>query len=133
MVSMNRLRDVAELEPPCPEAEVAAAEVELGISLPADHRQLLLLSNGLVAKNDRTVLYGARDLLERNRTFEVSEYAPGWLMIGDDSGGQAFLVDVTEKDRRVICVDMGSMVPEDGRCAGANLNAWAESGFPYEV
>ncbi|MHC6177203.1 DUF4303 domain-containing protein [Glutamicibacter sp. X7] len=41
---------------------------------------------------DGTTIYGPHSLAERNETFEVAEYAPGWVLIGDDSGGIGYLM-----------------------------------------
>ncbi|ROR93499.1 uncharacterized protein DUF4303 [Salana multivorans] len=42
--------------------------------------------------DDGTTVYGPDDLAERNETFEVAEYAPGWVLVGDDSGGSGYLM-----------------------------------------
>ncbi|MCX5238995.1 hypothetical protein OG824_27730 [Streptomyces prunicolor] len=38
------------------------------------------------------VIYGPQDILERNETYEVGEYQPDWILIGDDSGGRGLFV-----------------------------------------
>ncbi|MDH6579851.1 SMI1/KNR4 family protein [Kitasatospora sp. MAP5-34] len=38
------------------------------------------------------VIYGPQDLLERNETYEVREYQPDWVLIGDDSGGHGLFM-----------------------------------------
>jgi hypothetical protein len=85
-----------------------------------------------MAANDRVLLYAAEELAERNRTFEVAVYAPGWLMIGDDSGGRGFIIDMSGRDRRVLIVDHGSMVPADGYPVGNSLVEWLAAGMPDE-
>lgn len=42
--------------------------------------------------DDGTTVYGPDDLAERNETFEVAEYAPGWVLVGDDGGGSGYLM-----------------------------------------
>ena len=44
-------------------------------------------------RDDGLMIYAPEDLPERNRTYEVAQYLPGHLMIGDDSGGRGILVD----------------------------------------
>jgi hypothetical protein len=45
-----------------------------------------------LALQDWTTVYGVADLAERNATFETAGYCPGFLLIGDDSGGRGFLL-----------------------------------------
>jgi hypothetical protein len=37
-------------------------------------------------------LYALEDLLERNVTYEIKTYCPGFMSIGDDSGGRAIMI-----------------------------------------
>lgn len=41
---------------------------------------------------DGTAIYGPHTLVERNVTYEVDEYAPGWALVGDDGGGCGYLM-----------------------------------------
>lgn len=45
-----------------------------------------------VLLDDGTLIYGPDAIAERNATFEVAAYAPGWLLVGDDSGGLGYLM-----------------------------------------
>lgn len=45
-----------------------------------------------VALPDGTVIYAPEEIGERNETYQVAEYAPGWVLIGDDGGGRGYLV-----------------------------------------
>ncbi|WP_454300814.1 DUF4303 domain-containing protein [Salana multivorans] len=42
--------------------------------------------------DDGTRIYGPEEITERNETYQVAEYAPGWALVGDDSGGDGYLV-----------------------------------------
>ncbi|GAA1245919.1 hypothetical protein GCM10009665_40960 [Kitasatospora nipponensis] len=59
---------------------------------------------------DGVLVYGPLDILERNETYEVAEYQPQWVLIGDDSGGQGLFM------RRAS--PSGSR-PEDGTGTGS--------------
>jgi hypothetical protein len=48
--------------------------------LPLDYKDLLSMSNGIVFENG-LVIYSSEDVLERNATFEVEKYAPGFLRL----------------------------------------------------
>lgn len=80
------------LHPPAAEAAIDAAEDASTIPFPPDYRALLRITNGLHS-NGCLALYSAEDLATRNHDYEVPTCLPDYLMIGDDSGGQAILID----------------------------------------
>lgn len=70
---------------------------------------------------DGTTIYSPEDLLERNETFEVAEYSPGWVLVGDDSGGSGYLVRQTgpgfdpavgRAGAEVFRLDLGALTKE---------------------
>jgi SMI1 / KNR4 family (SUKH-1) len=132
MLSRDRLSEVAHLKPGCSDTELRDAEGALGFRLPESYVELLKLSNGLHALNDRVVLFSASELDERNSTYEVGEYAPGWVMIGDDSGGRAILLNARQDPIGVFIVGTGSMVPDDAEQLAPTIESWLDRGLPYE-
>lgn len=80
------------LNPPAAETAIDAAERAATIPFPSEYRALLRLTNGLHS-DGCLVLYTAGDLITRNHDYEVPTCLPDYLMIGDDSGGQAILID----------------------------------------
>lgn len=86
------------------------------------------LDNDL-AIGDYVVLYGPNHIEERNQTYEVQTYMPGWVAIGDDGGGQAILVKLDGSDS-VYCLGhgvLGSLPPE---MISESLATWVENGCP---
>lgn len=70
------------------------------------------LTPGLL-REDGLNLYGPHDFAERNATYEVAAYAPGWVMIGDDSGGAGLFVRSHGPDRHSVWrLGMGAICPE---------------------
>lgn len=67
--------------------------------------QFLELSNGLFG--DEITLLEAEDIQQRNIEYEVKEYLPNFLMIGDNGGGVAILMD--NKNQNIFAVGMGVM------------------------
>ena len=67
--------------------------------------QFLELSNGLFG--DEITLLEAEDIQQRNIDYEVKEYLPNFLMIGDNGGGVAILMD--NKNQNIFAVGMGVM------------------------
>lgn len=56
---------------------------------------------------DQVVVYAIDDVQERNHTFEVAQYFPRQIAVGDDSGGRLILVDRLA-DSGLWLVDAGS-------------------------
>jgi hypothetical protein len=48
---------------------------------------------------DLVKIYSTDEIAERQQTYEIAEYFPGYLMIGDDSGGRLILVDRSAIER----------------------------------
>ncbi|AZH80467.1 hypothetical protein CSX12_13195 [Microbacterium sp. Y-01] len=69
-------------------------------------------------------VYEAADIVERNVTFEVAEYAPGFVVFGDDSGGRGFLLHAATPDSPVYASDLGDLDPGRFDVVGEDLAAW---------
>lgn len=77
-------------------------------------------SNGVML-DDGTSIYAADEITERNATFQVAEYAPGWVLIGDDSGGRGYLMRHSPAQfhpatgrtgAEVFVLDLGALTPD---------------------
>ena len=78
---------------------------------------------------DLVLIYGTDSLIERNETHETREYCPGYLAIGDDSGGRVFLI-AREAKFTVYLSQMGSMDPHDFKSVSHNFRDWVATGCP---
>ncbi|MNF09415.1 hypothetical protein D3C80_2100740 [compost metagenome] len=56
----------------------------------------------------------------------MSTYAPGYLAIGDDSGGRSILISFTSEC--VCLVGQGSMDSDDFEMIGNSLACWLSKG-----
>lgn len=110
MIDVTLLRQVYDLHPPADPADIAAAQEDLGKAIPPAYAELLAISNGLSAVGGLTLLE-AEDIAQRNRDYEVAEYLPDYVMIGDDSGGVAILMK--HGAETIFEVDMGVMDESD--------------------
>jgi hypothetical protein len=74
--------------------DVEAAERDLGVRLPDDYRAFLRESDGIEGSSgpdgDYLMLWSAAELPTHNRGYQVSEFAPGLVLIGSNGGGDAF-------------------------------------------
>ena len=107
------------LNPSATEIDIEKVEKRLNAILPIPYKKLLQASNGL-ATNEGIVIYGTDDLLDRNETWETQEYAPGFVSIGDDSGGRVFLMSLSDKEE-ILIVDSGDMNPNHAELISTNL------------
>nr|WP_129692369.1 SMI1/KNR4 family protein [Gottfriedia acidiceleris] len=90
---------------------------------------LLQQVNGFLT-DEGVLIYGTQDLVERNLTYEVSEYATGYVAIGDDSGGTVFLMLQGKEMSQLITVDVGDMNPTNGKVLSTDLFKWIYEGCP---
>ncbi|MDE3722861.1 hypothetical protein PWG71_15840 [Nocardiopsis sp. N85] len=57
-------------------------------------------------------VYAAADLEERNTAYEVAEYAPGYPLVGDDSGGRGLPKRTGDPVSPVFASGLGDLAPE---------------------
>ena len=74
-----------------PATEVQIAAVGDNFPLPPDYVALLRSSNGLATTGCLTLL-SVEEIAARNADYAVQATLPDYVMIGDDSGGQAVLM-----------------------------------------
>lgn len=101
----------------------------MALSLPAPLVGLWEVTDGLMTDTGVTV-YSAGCIGERNATYEVTEYAPGFVLIGDDSGGRGFLLRADDPRAAVFSSDLGDLDPEDFDAESVDFASWIESLCP---
>ena len=87
---------------PASDIHIKEAESELNMVLPHTYKALLKQTNGCSVEGD-LLLYGTEDIVERNATWVVHHYASCYLAIGDDDGGQVFLMRGRRGEYSVDC------------------------------
>ncbi len=115
--------------PPSFNDDFAALERWLGQPLAPALRTHLIQANG-ASCGEYVCFYAPAELLERNKTYEVQSYCPGWLTIGDDGGGRAVMVSPGLEPATVFLVDHGSMAREEFHAVADELRAWIELDCP---
>ncbi|MFF0866222.1 hypothetical protein ACFYUV_31020 [Nonomuraea sp. NPDC003560] len=106
--------------------DVLRARAETATSLPAPLVALWSVRNGLHTECGVAV-YSAGDIGERNATYEVARYAPGFLLVGDDSGGRGFLLRADDPDSAVFSSGLGDLEPAGFDVVAADFPSWIES------
>jgi len=68
------------------------AAAELGIQLPSDYRSMMRRVNGGEAEFGQSwiVMWRVQDLVERNASYKVPEFAPGFTFFGSNGAGEAY-------------------------------------------
>ena len=107
---------------------VASTGQLIALADPAYQNWLNTLDDDLTVSNG-VLLYCHDTLPERNATFEVTDYAPGHLMIGDDGGGRGFLIACTGRPSPVFQVDHGSLQEDDFARVADTFIDWKAAGF----
>ena len=95
--------------------------------LPALYRAFLEANENDIAFGD-VLLYGRSSFIERNTTWEVKTYWPTVTAIGDNGGGQAFVID--HATGRVSMVDVGGMTEEISDPVADDFSHWLSAGCP---
>lgn len=95
MTSVPELLAEASLGPPATEAALANTERELGRSLPPEYRSLLSRCNGVDGPVGEgwLILHPVETLSEVQSRYADVEHLSGWLIIGSNGGGEAFVLD----------------------------------------
>jgi cell wall assembly regulator SMI1 len=102
-------------QPGATEELLNAVETQCGAKLPEDYRGFLTRYNGGEGFIGRhyLILWKAEELHQFNRDYQVSEYAPGFLMFGSTGGGDGFAFDTRTSPYRVMQVPFIGMSLDD--------------------
>lgn len=114
------------------EAVVAEIERWVGKPLPGFYRHFLLVHEEQIF-GQQVSLYTAESVIERNETYQTKEYCPGYITIGDDSGGRAFVISLSDIPRSVFVVGHGDMDPEEFELVANDFDVWVKHGCPYSL
>lgn len=111
------------------EKEITQIETWTNVKLPAVYRNFLQKHEESFF-GDRVLLYPADYLIERNETFETKLYCPGYIAIGDDSGGRAFVISLSDESIPVFVVGQGYMAPDGFERVADNFSNWIQNECP---
>src|SRR4051794_39118325 len=98
------------LNPPASVQAILGVSQYLPADLPEDYSALLAQADGVAANH--FTLFSCEELPERNATFEIGKYLPGFVIIGGDGGGSALIMQGGRGRSPVYLVGHGAMFPE---------------------
>lgn len=122
-----------QLATPASATQLETVRAEFSNKLPEVVATLWQESNGAAFPETGVVLYSTTDIAERNNTYEVAEYAPDLLLIGDDSGGNGLFMRANVASTEVLKIDLGAIGSTEGTVLNTDLLAWVEQGCPLDV
>jgi hypothetical protein len=125
MIDCELLASFTRPNPPANLEALLRAQQQIKLTFPVEYINLLRCSNGFFVPNVASLLlYSVDELLERNETYEVQEYLPGWIMIGDDGGGQGIFIHHRDTNAQPFINGMGSMLITDAQSLAGSLSQW---------
>ncbi|MFA1509564.1 SMI1/KNR4 family protein [Priestia aryabhattai] len=111
--------------------EIQEVEDRMKIILPNVYRGLLRCTNGF-SIDGGVLIYGTQDIAERNETWEVDKYTSDYVAIGDDGGGNVFLMLQDTEEKTVFVVDSGDMNPTNATIIALDFIKWVSNGCLIE-
>lgn len=127
-MNFTGISNLSGIKPGAADAELNSIEAALGVTLPTAYRELMRYSNGALLDNGVSI-YSVDDLVERNTTYEVLEYCPGFLLVGDDSGGRGFLIDLKDDAGGIYGSGLGDLDPSEFATIASTLQDWVDLGL----
>jgi hypothetical protein len=118
---------VCNINFPANDIEIAKIETEMKVKLPKAYMELLKYSNGF-STNNGLLIYGTHDIIERNLTWEIKEYAKGYIAVGDDGRGKVFLMKQAFNSTDLYIVDSGYMNPIEASLVTPDFLKWINGG-----
>ena len=129
-MNVSAIPEGRTLNPHASAQAIADVSRFLPAELPEDYAALLAQADGVAA--DHFTLYSCGELAERNATFEVGKYAPGFVIIGGDGGGSAIVMRGGLGRSPVFLVGHGVMQPAYMVRLAGSLAEWIETGCPVD-
>lgn len=131
MINLSKVSDLIK-NTAASDIEIQEVENLLNLELPNVYKDLLKYTNGF-SIGGGLVIYGTEDIVERNATWEVDEYASGFVAIGDDGGGNVFLMLQDAVEKEVLVIDSGDMNPSHADLVTSDFTKWVNSGCINEI
>lgn len=126
-MNLYSIKNIAFINPGASPQALDELERKVGVDMPIGLGELLLKANGLGLENG-ILIYASNEILERNETYQVEKYMPGFISIGDDSGGRAIMLSRTLPE--VFLVGYGCLDTDEMKTIANSLSEWIDSGCP---
>lgn len=131
MIDLSKIPGLIKNKP-ANDIEMQELENLMKIDLPNAYKDLLRYTNGFSVGGGLTI-YGTKEIVERNETWEITEYASGYVSIGDDGGGNVFFMLQGADVKEVLVVDSGDMNPNHATVITLDFSEWVNAGCLNET
>jgi hypothetical protein len=128
MIDCTELATIVEMHAPASAKAIAQAQAVIGCTFPHAYIDLLTCSDGFFVP-PVLMVYETSGIPERNTTYEVDLCLPGWLLIGDDSGGRGIFLDCTDQVGTIYIEHLGSMFRSEARVLASHIPEWMARRF----
>ncbi len=114
--------------PPASAASIEQFESKANLLLPKDYAGFLQQADGGEGffGSAYVILWSTDELLEMNRAYQVTEYAPGLFLFGSDGGGEAFAFDTRIASQAIVSVPFVGMELKAARPIASSFIAFLE-------
>ena len=114
--------------PPAVADTINRIEVESSLNLPVEYKEFLRKQNGGEGfiGNAYAMLWRAEELLEKNRSYQVRDYAPGLFLFGSDGGDEAFAFDMRLDSKPIVSVPFVGMKLSETLPVAENFDEFLE-------
>lgn len=115
---LNSLLENFDANGPSTSGGMEEVEKHFGCVLPSDYKNFMATHDGGEGfiGSQYIILWRSAELIDFNRDYEVTMYAPGLLLFGSNGGGEAFAFDFRETEKmRVRIVPFIGMSLQDAR------------------
>ncbi len=117
--------------PPANASSIRQVETDARLRLPEDYAQFLQQwdgGEGFIG-NAYLILWRAEELIELNKAYQVTDYAPGLFLFGSDGGGEAFAFDTRSEAKPIVSVPFVGIELSAVRSVASNFVAFLEELF----
>lgn len=117
--------------PPASAASIQQFEMEAGIQLPGSYTAFLKQMDGGegFVGPAYLILWRVCELVEMNKAYQVSDYAPGLFLFGSDGGGEAFAFDTRSNSLPIVSVPFVGMELKLARVVASDFKGFFEALF----
>ncbi len=114
--------------PPAQTAAIQRFQCESGVRLPDSYMKFLREMNGGEGfiGNAYLMFWRLDELVELNKAYQVTVYAPGLLLFGSDGGGEAFAFDMRSDAKPIVTVPFVGMDVKLARAVAPNFKMFLE-------
>lgn len=131
MINLSKIPDSIKSSA-ASDIEIQAVENRMNVTLPNVYKELLRCTNGF-SIGGGLLIYGTEHIAERNEVWEVDEYAMGYVAIGDDGGGNVFLMAQHAEEKEMLVIGSGDMNPSYATVITADFKKWVNNGCVSEI